>query len=294
MITEKRKALGRGLESLLPSSQPVAAVGVAAPEQQGDGVREIPLEQIERNPYQTRNHTREAALDELAASIAASGVVQPIVVRRVEGGRFQIIAGERRWLASARAGKTAIPAIVKQVSNEQALEMTIIENLQREDLNPMEHARAFERLSNEFGLTQEEMARRTGKDRASIGNYMRLLKLPVTVQVEVESGALSFGHAKVLMSAPDAETMERLAAKVIVEGLSVRALEELVFRIEHPVEKQKKERAVDPNVRQAERDMQASLGMKVRIVDRKGRGKIVIEYGSLDDFDRVVTALAGK
>src|SRR5947199_5408268 len=215
---EKRRALGRGLEALLPASNPVsgkdamipgaapqtgATVGTAnsaaapAPLREHGGVQEIAVELIDRNPYQTRRNINEQALTELAASITANGVIQPIVVRQA-GERFQLIAGERRWLASQRAGKTTIPAVIKQVSNEQALEMTIVENLQREDLNPMEHARAFERLSREFSLTQEQMSHRTGKERATIANYLRLMKLPAPVQQAIESAELSFGHAKVL------------------------------------------------------------------------------------------------
>lgn len=294
-MPDKRKALGRGLESLLPPPQPPASRPLPPPAGAApDGVHEIPLEQIDRNPFQPRMQSRESGLDELAASIMASGVVQPIVVRATEGGRFQIIAGERRWLASQRAGKPTVPAIVRQVSNEQALEMAIIENLQREDLNPIEHARAFDRLGREFSLTQEQMAQRTGKDRASVANYLRLLKLPPAVQVEIEHGALTFGHAKVLMSLASPEVVGKMAAQVVELGLSVRQTEDLVFSIEHPVERKKKEKPADPNVRQAERDLERALGMKVRITDRKGRGRIVIEYGSLDDFDRLVAALAGK
>src|SRR3954471_12444707 len=203
-IDLKKKALGRGLDALLPSSRPAAAVAVAvkpAPEL-GDGTREIAVTDIDRNPYQTRLRVDEVALNELAASIRATGVVQPILVRPVmkEGGgtRYQLIAGERRWLASQRAGKTTVPAIVRQVSNEQAMEMTIVENLQREDLNSMEQARAYERLGREFGLTQEQMAQRTGKDRSSVANFLRLLRLPEQIQTMIEDGKLTFGHAKAL------------------------------------------------------------------------------------------------
>src|SRR5204863_6056309 len=243
--------LGRGLDALLPSSRPTAAVAVAvkpAPEP-GDGTREIPLTDIDRNPYQTRLRVDEAALNELAASIRATGVVQPILVRPVmkEGGgtRYQLIAGERRWLASQRAGKQTVPAVIKQVSNEQAMEMTIVENLQREDLNPLEHARAYERLGREFSLTQEQMAQRTGKDRASVANYPRLLKLPPEVQIEVDTGALTFGHAKVLMSLDSAEAMINVSKRVIEKALSVRQTEDLVFTIKNPVERQQREDQVD-------------------------------------------------
>src|ERR1035437_6634266 len=191
----RRPALGKGIESLLgprPQAAPVAdATGKPL---------EIALDRIDRNPNQTRTAFDEAKLAELAQSIAATGVVQPVVVREIGGGRYQLIMGERRWRASQIAGKATIPAIVRQVSDEQALEMTIVENLQRADLNPMEQARAYERLSREFKLTQEQMAQRTGKDRASVSNFLRLLRLPEGIQNLVEDGSLSFGHARALLA----------------------------------------------------------------------------------------------
>src|SRR5580704_19461811 len=174
----KRRALGKGLDSLLPR---VPAPAAPATEHEGGKPREIPLDQIDRNPFQTRSAMNQEQLAELAASITANGVVQPVLVRPLASGRFQLIAGERRWRASQLAGKKTIPAILRQVSDEQALEITIVENLQRADLNPMEQARAFDRLSREFSMTQEQMSLRTGKDRATIGNFLRLLKLPVDV-----------------------------------------------------------------------------------------------------------------
>jgi ParB family transcriptional regulator, chromosome partitioning protein len=300
-VDVKRRALGRGLESLLPNRPvtspsavvrtPVAPAMAAAEAASDGGVREIALEMIDRNPWQTRTRMDEAALEELAASIRSSGVLQPIVVRYIDD-RYQLVAGERRWLASQRAGKATIPAIVRTVSNEQAMEMTIIENLQREDLNPMEQARAFERLSREFGLTQEQMAQRTGKERASVANFMRLLKLPLEIQSEVESGALSFGHAKVLLMLDSAEAQKEVTKRVIEGSLSVRQTEDLVYQIVNPTEKPpRRERQVDPNVREAEREIQRVLGVHVRIDDRQGKGKIVLEYASLEDFDRILAAL---
>src|ERR1700722_603806 len=187
----KRRALGKGLESLLPARPATPPPAPVTPVESNGKPLEIPLDQIDRNPYQTRTRFDEAALTELAQSIAASGVVQPIVVRPLSGGRYQLITGERRWLASRKAAKATIPAIVRQVSDEQTLEMTIVENLQRADLNAMEQARAYQRLSQEFKLTQEQMATRTGKERASVSNFLRLLKLPEVVQLKVDSGDLS-------------------------------------------------------------------------------------------------------
>jgi ParB family transcriptional regulator, chromosome partitioning protein len=236
----------------------------------------------------------EAALAELAASISASGVVQPITVRPEANGRFQLIAGERRWLASQRAGKATVPAIVRQVSNEQAMEMTIIENLQREDLNPLEQARAFERLGREFGLTQEQIAQRTGKDRSSISNFLRLLKLPNDVQAMVEQGQLSFGHAKALMGLDSPGMIQLMALRAAHLSLSVRQTEKLVTNWMHPPEKVEKVREIDPNVKESERAMRAVLGMQVTIHDKDGKGKVVIEYANLDDFDRIQDLLLGK
>src|SRR5882724_8077286 len=297
-MNDKRKALGRGLDSLLPGrTTPTVAVMPAGPA--AGGLQETAIDLIDANPYQTRRHINEEALKELTESIRASGVVQPVVLRPTQNGRFQIVAGERRWLASKRAGKVSIPAVVRQISNEQAMEITIIENLQREDLNPMEQARAFERLSREFGLTQEQIATRTGKDRASIANFIRLLKLPEEVQNALEAGTLSFGHGKVLLAlAGFPEHMERAVREIIEKQLSVRQTEDLVARLLNPqVAEQKQEKSVvpiDPNVREAQRSLESSLGIKVEIHDRKGKGKIILKYGSLEDFDRIVEALATK
>ena len=289
-LIDKKKVLGRGLDSLLPSSRPTAAP-TAAPT--GDTVREIPVGQIDRNPYQTRARIDEAALNELAESIKASGVVQPITLRPGTNGRFQLIAGERRWLASQRAGKATVPAIVRQVSNEQAMEITIIENLQREDLNAIEQARAYERLGREFGLTQEQMAQRTGKERSSVANFLRLLKLPPAVQEMVESDKLSFGHAKALMGLDSPEAMVKLAQRAAALSFSVRQVESAVQNLMSPEPKpEKPERKVDPNVREAQKELERALGVRVQIDDKKGKGKIVIQYTSLEDFDRVVNALS--
>ena len=195
----KRRALGKGLESLLPgrsgfASSTATAAAAAAPTENGKPW-DIPVEQIERNPFQTRTNFDENSLKELSASIASTGVLQPVLVRPLAENRYQLIAGERRWLASKLAGKTTVPAILRHVSDEQAMEMTIVENLQRTDLNPMEQARAYDRLGQQFKMTQEQMAQRTGKDRASVANFLRLLRLPVEVQQKVESGNLRFGHA---------------------------------------------------------------------------------------------------
>jgi ParB family chromosome partitioning protein len=295
----KRRALGKGLESLLPSRPANPPAPAPTPVESTGKPLEIPLDQIDRNPYQTRTRFDEALLTELAQSIAASGVVQPIVVRPLTAGRYQLITGERRWLASRKAGKATIPAIVRQVSDEQTLEMTIIENLQRADLNPMEQARAYQRLSQDFKLTQEQMATRTGKERASVSNFLRLLKLPEPIQQKVESGELTFGHARTLLALDSPESITSAAQKILALSLSVRQTESYVQGLINPEAKEKKKdkpdpQPEDPNVREAQDRLQRHLGLKVRIEDKKGKGKVIIEYAGLEDFDSIVTALGGE
>ena len=290
----KRRALGRGLESLLPR---VTAIAEEKAQPVSEGTpREIPIGEIDRNPYQTRTRFDEDKLAELAASIAATGVVQPILVRPLPNGRFQLIAGERRWVASHKAGKATIPAILRTVSDEQAMEITIVENLQRADLNPMEQARAYERLSRDFKMTQEQMAQRTGKDRASVANFLRLLRLPEQVQGKVEAGELSFGHARALLALENPETILGAAQKVSALSMSVRQTESYVQGILNPEKKEKSKgkenkQAVDPNVREAEERLTRKLGLKVHIEDKGGRGRVIIEYVKLEDFDSIFGSL---
>lgn len=295
----KRRALGKGLESLLPSKPLTPAPTAAATPAPDEGKpREIPVDQIERNPFQTRASVDEAALKELSASIAASGVVQPILVRPLPDHRFQLIAGERRWLASKLAGKATVPAILRNVSDEQAMEITIVENLQRTDLNPMEQARAYDRLAHHFKMTQEQMAQRTGKDRASVANFLRLLRLPLEVQQKVENGTLSFGHARTLLSLESPEAILKAAQKVIALSMSVRQTESYVQGLlnpDKPAKGEQKEKApLDPNVREARDLLQRALGLKVSIEDKNGRGRVIIEYSRLEDFDALLETIAGK
>ena len=286
----KRRALGKGLDSLLPRAQSNAAV-----ETEGGRPREIVLELIDNSPFQTRSQMNEDQLAELAASITANGVVQPILVRPMANGRFQLIAGERRLRASKLAGKTTVPAILRQVSDEQAMEITIVENLQRADLNPMEQARAYERLSREFHMTQEQMAQRTGKDRATVSNFLRLLRLPAGVQTRVEKGELTFGHARALLAFEHAEEMEKAAQRIAPLSLSVRQTETYVQGQLDPSRNEKKEPKpkppIDPNVRDAQEQLQRALGLKVTVEDKNGRGKVIIEYGRLEDFDALMERL---
>ncbi len=290
----KRRALGKGLDSLIPRAHSAPTTVEA----EGGKPREIPVDQIDSNPFQTRSLVNQEQLSELAASITANGVVQPILVRPLANGRFQLIAGERRWRASLLAGKTTVPAMLRQVSDEQAMEITIVENLQRADLNPMEQARAFERLGREFHMTQEQMAQRTGKDRATVSNFLRLLKLPSSVQSHVEAGELTFGHARALLALEHAEEMEKAAKHVAAHSLSVRQTETYVQGLIDPSRKSKKEPKaeppVDPNVRDAQEQLQRALGLKVTIDDHNGRGKVVIEYARLEDFDALMERLTGE
>ena len=294
-MTEKRKVLGRGLETLLPPRQipNVPIVPGDSPPSSGESVLEIALDHLDPNPYQTRTSVDEHALAELCESIAAVGVVEPIIVRPAGNGRYQIIAGERRVRASSMCEKAKIPAVVRQVSDQMAMEMTIVENLLREDINAMDTAHAFQRLSQEFKLTQEEIAVRTGKDRASVANFMRLLKLPPEVQKLLREDKLSFGHAKVLLSLPAHSPAVVVDVARRAVNLSVRQTEKLVEESLHPSpSKEKKGRVLDANVREAEEQLQRALGVRVTINDRNGQGRIVLEYTSLEDFDRILEALS--
>ena len=313
-VAEKRRALGRGLDSLLPvgprvvAGTAVAAVVEAAPvvvpeihaealkREPGGTVMRVDLDQIDENPYQTRRKFEDAALQELAESIRVSGVVQPIVVRPSSAGRFTLVLGERRCRAAKLAGETSVPAIVRQISNQQAAEMTVVENLQRQDLNCLEQANAFARLSRDFGLTQEQIGQRTGCARTSVANYLRLLRLPEEVQAYLADGRLGFSEARVLLQLADATAIPFIAKEAVDGKMSVAQLIERVERVSLPREAPTPltREAADPNVRAAQTDMERALGCRVRIADRKGKGRIVIEYASLEDFDRVVEALKGK
>jgi ParB family transcriptional regulator, chromosome partitioning protein len=300
----KRRALGKGLESLLPRVLSPAAAAAPAPAPTAPAVEvelgkplEVSLDMIDVNPYQTRSHLDETKLAEMADSIKANGVFQPILVRPLPNGRYLLVAGERRWRASALAGKKTVPVFTRKVSDEQALEITIVENLQRENLNSMEQARAFERLGSEFHLTQEQIAERTGKDRTTIANFIRLLKLPTSIQVKIETGELTFGHAKALMALNHHPGLEKAAQRVVALSLSVRQTESLVQSLLFPEGKDKEEKpekVVDPNVKEVAEQLQRALGLKVKIEDNRGRGRVIIEYSTLQDFDLLLESLSGR
>lgn len=319
---DKRRALGRGLESLLPSGPRVVAEAPAAGGEQpgilaelqgqaaprGVTVSQIELDQIDENPYQTRYFSKSEqesdnparTLKELAESIKANGVIQPIMVRPGNDGRYILILGERRCRASKIAGKTTIPAMVRKVSEQQAAEMTVVENLQRKDLNCLEQAQAFAKLSQDFKLTQEEIGKQVGISRESVANYMRLLKLPDSVRSYLHKGTLGFSEARLLLRLDDGATAERIANDAVNKKWSWYQLDDAIDEINmaiHRYPQQKTARGarwVDPNVKQVQGELQSLLGVKVKISDRRGKGKIVIEYADIDDFERVVEMLKGK
>jgi ParB family transcriptional regulator, chromosome partitioning protein len=289
-----RNALGRGLGALIREPEPktspehtaipphatTSGGAATAPtrETAHPGPQQIDIDLIEPSPYQPRTRFREEALDELARSIQASGIIQPLVVRPI-GSRFQLIAGERRWRASQRAGLTKVPIIVRQVADHLALEMTLVENIQREDLNAIEAARAFERLMDEAQLTQEAVAERTGKDRATVANAIRLLKLEPTIQDWIEEGKLTAGHGRALLAVADSQLRMRYAQRAARGGLTVRQIERLASRRSRGVRALAEVR-LDANIRSAIEELQRHLGTKVLLHQKtKVRpGQLVLEY----------------
>jgi ParB family chromosome partitioning protein len=281
-----RKALGRGLGALLSAEDTSPST---------ESTTEVPISLIDPSPLQPRSVFDEAKLDELAKSINANGVVQPVLVRR-NGSRFELIAGERRWRAAIRAGLTQIPAVLRNVSDEKVLEIALIENIQREDLNPIEEARAYKKLIETLGLTQESVAERVGRDRSYVTNYLRLLRLPEDIQELVQAGKLSTGHARTLLGLEHIEAQRRIARRVIELELSVRATEQLVRLTGQPRLLKKKQtggRSTDANVRAAENKLRRHLGTQVRIlqVGGEGPGKIEIDFYSPTDLERLYSAL---
>jgi len=285
-----RKALGRGLGALLSAEGAATATEDAS---------EIPIDLIEPSPLQPRTVFDEAKLAELARSITANGVVQPLLLRR-RGDRFELIAGERRWRAAQLAGLTKVPAVVRNVSDDKVLELALIENIQREDLNPIEEARAYKKLIETIGLTQETVAERVGRDRSYVTNYLRLLRLPDDLQELLQAGRLSTGHARAILGTDQVDIQRRLARKVIEQDLSVRATERLVRQLREPTARSKKtdtkREEGDPNVRAAENKLRRQFGTQVRIVLVQGSqpGRIEIEFYNSRDLDRIYNLLADR
>ena len=289
-----KKRLGRGLDALL--SKPAAATASAepAPATDGDALRDIPVELLQRGQYQPRVDMRQDTLDDLAASIKAQGVVQPIVVRPVasSGGekRYEIIAGERRWRAAQLAGLAEVPAVVREIPDEAAIAMALIENIQRENLNPLEEARALDRLIREFGLTHAEAAQAVGRSRASVSNLLRLQDLSEKVKPMLEDRQLEMGHARALLSIQNPTQQLDAARQVVKKGLSVRETERLVRRMLDTGKKPpRKPPAPNADVRRLEIEVSEKLGAKVSVQHTpKGAGKLVISYNSLDELDGIL------
>jgi ParB family chromosome partitioning protein len=290
---EQRKALGKGLHSLLPTRQAATApapLAPAAPSPAEGDVQRLPIEQVAPNPNQPRRDFDAAALLELTQSVERDGIIQPIIVRRTAPKNYQIIAGERRWRAAKAAGLTEVPVIVRTADDQQVLELAIIENIQREDLNPIELAIAFQRMAAELGLSHDQIGQKTGKERTTITNAVRLLQLPEELQSLVSSRHLSPGHARALLRFENQQMQMDVAKRCVVEGWSVRQIEEFTRPTgEGTKAKAKKpEGPADPNVKFALTELERTLGTKVRIIEgRGGKGRIEIEYYSADDLSRI-------
>ena len=293
-MTPRQKRLGRGLDALL--SKPASQTGALTGRAPGDTLREIPLELLQRGQYQPRVDMRQDSLENLADSIRAQGVVQPIVARPLKksGGsqRYEIIAGERRWRAAQVAGLDTIPAVIREVPDEAVIAMALIENIQREDLNPLEEARALDQLIREFDLTHAEAAAAIGRSRASVTNLLRLRELSDKVKAMLESRQLEMGHARALLSISDAIKQHDAARRVVKNGLSVRETERLVKRLLDNAGTKKtgrRARSMDGDIRRLEIDVSEKLGAKVSVNHtKKGSGNIVIRYNSLDELDGIL------
>jgi ParB family chromosome partitioning protein len=308
-MAQHRRGLGRGLGALIPTGPP----GTAGPPEDGAGATPVPprapappggdgtyfdeiaIAAITPNPRQPRQSFSEEALDELAASIREVGLLQPVVVRRVMPGHYELVMGERRWRACQRAGLDRIPAIVRGVPDNDLLREALIENLHREDLNPLDEAAAYQQLLEDFGVTHEELARKVGRSRPHISNTIRLLQLPPPVQRRVAAGVLSAGHARALLALGDPEAQEHLAHRIVAEGLSVRAVEEIVAvggEQAPPRRRQAAPRPAPPELAALAGRLSDALDTRVKVEMGRRKGKIVVEFSSLEDLERIVTAMS--
>ncbi|MET0047520.1 MAG: ParB/RepB/Spo0J family partition protein [Sedimenticola sp.] len=291
MAAAKKRGLGRGLDALLGGAAKEGEQETPVSGTSGENLTSLPVDLIQRGRYQPRRDFNPESLQELADSIAAQGVVQPIVVRPVEGGRYEIIAGERRWRASQQAGLDEIPVVIRDVPDQTAMAMGLIENIQRDDLNPLEEATALHRLLNEFELTHQQIAQAVGKSRTTVTNLLRLLDLNEDVKKFIEERRLEMGHARALLGLKD-EAQSKAARQVVAQGLSVRETEKLVRRLQGDEPAQAKPKAVakeDPNVVRLENDLTEKLGARVKIQQgNSGKGKLVISYNSLDELDGIL------
>ncbi|MCG6551753.1 MAG: ParB/RepB/Spo0J family partition protein [Candidatus Magnetominusculus sp. LBB02] len=272
-----KKALGRGLDALIP--------------QEGEEIHHVEIEKVFPNPNQPRKRFDDDALAQLAASIAAQGVIQPVLVCRNGDGTFMLIAGERRWRASNMAGLKKIPCIIRDNNKEDSLEISLIENIQRENLNPIETAAAFQRLVDEFGLKQEEIAVKVGKDRATVANFLRLLNLPPQVRAFIAEGKLTAGHARAILSVSESEAQIDAAAHVINNALNVRETENYCKKLTDAKQERQTPPLKDPYIASVENELIKTLGTKVHISHDGGKGRIVLEYYSLDELNRLIDIL---
>lgn len=280
----RRPALGRGLGALIPGGSPA----------ERKGVMNLGIEEIRPNRGQPRRHFDEVLIEELAESIRSKGVLLPLIVRRESEG-YVLVAGERRWRAAQRAGLRELPVMVREVSEKEAFEIALIENIQREDLNPIEEAEAYKRLIEEHGLTQEELAARVGKDRSTVANALRLLRLPDPIKQAIVAGQLSMGHARALLAIADEGDLRKAAARVMAENLSVRAAEALVQRLKSKrLPRQRRAGPGGAQVRHLVEKLQRKLGARVQLKDKGGSGMLEIRYGSLQELDRVLAAILGE
>jgi ParB family transcriptional regulator, chromosome partitioning protein len=279
-MADKRPALGRGLSALIPDAAPPTA---------GERALEVDSDLLRPNRFQPRTNMDDSKIDELARSIQSNGIIQPIVVRKVEGA-YEIVAGERRWRASQRAGLLKVPVVVRDIPEERLLAAALIENIQREDLNPIEEAQAYRRLVDDYQLTQEQIADAVGKDRSSVANFLRLLRLPQDVRANLASGALSMGHARALLALPDEDSQLRVARDIVTKNLSVRETEALVKKGTTPASP-KEPPQKDVHTRAAEEKLRFVLGTRVRIERKRRGGQIEIDFESEDELQRIYEAL---
>jgi ParB family transcriptional regulator, chromosome partitioning protein len=282
-MAEKRPALGRGLSALIPDAPPTPAAPAA------ERAFDIDSDLLRPNKFQPRGRVDETKIEDLARSIKSNGIIQPIVVRRADNG-YEIVAGERRWRAAQRAGLLKVPVVVRDIPDDRLLAAALIENIQREDLNPLEEALAYRRLADEFHLTQDQIADAVGKDRSSVANYVRLLRLPHELRDNIAAGSLSMGHARALLSLPDAAAQLRVGRDVVARQLSVRETEALVKKTIEPGEK-KEEPPKDVHTRAAEDRLRFVLGTRVRIVRKGKRGRLEIDFGSETELQRIYEQL---
>ena len=279
----ENKVLGKGLAALIQPKKEISSLE----NNSGEGVAHIATSLIKDNRLQPRQNYDEAKLADLMASIKEKGLLQPILVRQAGSG-YEVIAGERRLRAARKLNLEQVPVIVKNVTDREALVLALVENIQREELNAIEEAQGFKRLIDEFQFTQETVAESIGKDRSTITNLLRLLRLPLEIQEQVAANKISVGHARALLSIEDAKTQKELAQKIIAKSLSVRQIEDLVKSHGAPVSKKKSAGAKDRDIQILEEELRRILGTKVNVEDRKNKGKVVIEYYSLDDLDRIL------